>query len=839
MSLRSSFILMIVATSLLVAQQKKGQISGQIIDAASEEPLIGVNVVLVEKPSIGISTDVKGNFFLSNIDVGEYSLRASIIGYEPVVVTNVVVSTGRSTKVKIKLQQTTLQMEGVNVQADYFRKAGALSTISTTSLDAAEIRRSPGSAQDMQRIVQNLPGVSNSTDQRNDLIVRGGAPNENLTVMDYIEIPSTNHYPSQFNSGGPINMVNVDLIEDIQFSTGGFPVQYGDKMSSVMNVALREGDRRRHFASNTGLNFAGFGTVMEGKLNEGKGSWIVSLRQSFLETLDKIIGISSLGITAIPKYWDAQVKVVYDLSSTQKLLLSGIYGNDKIFMSGTLKETNLQKAGISDSVGVSNIDFKSQQYAYGLSLKSLWGTKGFSVLTLSALGNIYDASGRSDYTFRRYDAGGNLVQSNIIDSRQTFQNKSTEAILGLKYEMVYQLHPRHELSFGAQYQTVRNFDNSVRFDADTARYDLNNDGIFELGPITFPGGLIENHLKLGDSYKLYGYISDKMRLSPLLTLIVGLRYDYFQYSKQGNLSPRASLTYELIPPTTHLTAAYGEYYQTQSLPLYADNRNIGYNRELKNSHARHFVLGFDHLFDEGLKGSIEGYYKEYFDLPIREQFIYSANNAFRSDKNLNVGKRRSYGMEIFLQQKQVKDFYGTLSYSYSKTEELDPRIPQLVNAYPSNYDYPNVLTLVVGKTMKNTRTSLDNAPFFIKYPSYLLPFSDDMEISLRFRYQSGNPYTPKVYATNEQHREGGRAWSRGWWVDGTAVNSARYPDYHRLDLQWISRYHFSTYNIEVLFLLENVYNRANVFLVNYRSDGTTETVYQFSFFPVIGVGIEF
>lgn len=836
---RAVFILQVILYGQLLAQEQSGEISGQVIDAATQMPLPGVNIVVVEKPTIGAATDMKGNFIIRNLSVGEYSLRASMVGYTPVVITNVVVSTGRGVLVKIKLAETLVELEEVEISADYFSKAGAISAVSTQELDAREIRRSPGAAQDMHRVMQVLPSVANSNDQTNEMIVRGGAPNENLTVMDNIEIPTTNHYPNQFNSGGPISMVNVDLIEDIQFSSGGFPAQFGNKLSSAMNVTIREGDRRRTFASQTSVHFAGFGTVMEGGFAGEKGAWLFSARKSFLETLDNIIGISALGVTAVPKYWDTQFKIVYDLSPTQKLSLSGIYGDDKILFRGSETKESSAKAGVTDSSSLVNVDFFSYQYAAGVSLKSLWGSKGFSILTLSQIGNRYIINVNTDYSKRVFDALGKLRDTQLLTTRKTFDNDSRETFAGLKLDAYYQLFPNHEISLGGIYETSVKFDNSVNWYPDTTRFDLNGDGTFETGPITFPRGVIRNMLGFGDAHRIGAYLSDRWKLSSLLSMTVGLRYDYLSYSGQGNFGPRISLSYEIFPAVTRLSAAYGEYYQTLSYPFYSDNRNIGYNRNLENSHARHFVLGLEHILSDGLKLSVESYYKQYSNLTISEQFVHSADRTFRSDKNLTIGERRSFGIEFFLQQKQVRDYYGTLSYSYGRTQDRDPRLPPLTEWYTSEYDFPHILTLVIGRFFKGIRSALDESPWFVKYPTIVFPFSDDMEVSVRFRYQSGKPYTPRIYSTSEQHREGGIAWSRGWWVEGNDVNSIRYPDYHRLDIQWISRYHFSGYNIGVLFLLENAYNRANVAQFRYRSDGTIETVYQFSFFPVVGVGIEF
>ncbi len=176
--------ILVVLCPYLPAQDKTGEITGHIRDGNTREPLAGATVRVVEDSAYGAASDTSGYFTIQGIPVGEYSLRISLIGYKPAVTTNVVVSTGRSAKVSVRLEESAVELGDVNVQADYFSRAGAISPISTIGLDGAEVKRSPGSVQDMQRIVANLPGIANSNDQQNDLIVRGGSPNENLTIMD-------------------------------------------------------------------------------------------------------------------------------------------------------------------------------------------------------------------------------------------------------------------------------------------------------------------------------------------------------------------------------------------------------------------------------------------------------------------------------------------------------------------------------------------------------------------------------------------------------------------------------------------------------------------------------
>ena len=253
----------------LLAQTYRGDITGTVLDSKMSEPIPDVHVIVQQRPNIGTSTDVNGAFLIKGLDVGTYSLQISAVGYVSQVITNVVVTTGRATPVTVKLDETAIQMGEVTVQADYFSRGQQMSPVSANVIDRSEVLRSPGGVQDVQRVIQNLPGVASSTDNINELIVRGGAAYENLTVMDHMEIPSINHYSNQFNSAGPINMVNADMIEDVQFSAGGFPARYGDKSSSVMDLTVREGNRNVGLSSKTGFNMAGIGTLVEGGIDEG------------------------------------------------------------------------------------------------------------------------------------------------------------------------------------------------------------------------------------------------------------------------------------------------------------------------------------------------------------------------------------------------------------------------------------------------------------------------------------------------------------------------------------------------------------------------------------------
>ncbi len=839
MKTKLTLVTLLLFVPKTLAQTYTGSITGKVVDVATQEPLPGANIVVVEKASLGASTDAEGKFRITGLPVGTFSLRSTLVGYESQIVTNVVISTGRATPVSIKMSQTVVESEQVTVQANYFGRAQQMSPLSTNVFDRAEIRRTPGAIQDVQRVVQALPGVASSTDNINELIVRGGAPFENLTVMDHMEIPSINHYSNQMNSAGPINMVNADMIEDVQFSAGGFPVQFGDKSSSVMNLTVREGNRNVGISSNTGFNMAGMGTLIEGGFADGSGSYIFSARNSLLELLDKMIGLSSLSLTAVPKYWDTQGKIVYDLSPANTLKFNFLYGDSKIAIEGDPKEKDDLRKNVIDSSSVERIYPHTKQYAAGLNLQTLWGKNGYSVATLYAVGTMTDVTVFSDFSRRVRGAQGEVLEFTQLSSRPIFINKGEESFIGLKYELFYQPHQQHDISLGGQIQTANLWKNDVWLQGDTSRYDLDRDGEFETGPVLVPQYRFVQEIGLAKESKYFLYASDKFKITPQFSVTFGLRYDYFSYPAVGSLSPRASISYELIPQLSTLTLAVGRYTQTQPFPYYSDRRQLNYNKNLENMIADHIILGFDHILDEGLKLSIEAYYKRYSKVAVSEDFIYSGDETYWSDRILTIGRRRSYGMEFLVDKKQVGDFFGTISLSLSKTEDADPRIPRKVNWYPSEYDYPVILTVIGGHVVRGIRDWLNELPFFLKYPACILPFSNEVEFSVKYRFQTGRPFTPKSYVTWKQFREGGVKWSQGAWIDSDRINASRYRDYSRLDLQWISRFYFQTWNINVYIALQNLFDTKNVFFHNYRSDGTVETVYQFRFFPVGGVEVEF
>jgi len=349
---------------------RRGGLSGVVVDNSTQQPLPGVNVFIVGT-ELGTATDINGTFYLMDLPPGSYHVRFQMMGYEPQTKLNLPVSPGRTFHLNIGLIQTVLDLQSVVVTPDFFKKAKD-AVVSDRSVDFTEIINDPGSSMDVQRMMQALPSVVSGSDQYNEIVVRGGAPGENLFILDHIEIPNPNHFGEIGTGGGPIGMINPLFISEVDFYAGSFPARYGDKASSVMDISLREGNRRKRETS-LDMGMSGIGLLSEGPLSGARGSYLFSFHKSYLDLI-----IANTGLTAVPYYYNFQTKMTYDLNPKHKLLWNTVYGNDKIDVVNQDKKA---------SRGAENVNVKGSEWATGLSWKALWDEHTYSLLTAFAVQN--------------------------------------------------------------------------------------------------------------------------------------------------------------------------------------------------------------------------------------------------------------------------------------------------------------------------------------------------------------------------------------------------------------------------------------------------------------------
>ncbi len=431
MKVVSFFALAIINICLFAAD---GSVVGEVIDRDTQQPLIGANVI-IKSISKGAASDYEGRFAIRDIPVGSYTVDVSMIGYESVLRANVNVSTNRQTPIKIYLTPSSIKVDEIVAQAGYFERVED-AIVSNQTIDREEIRSDPVGAYDIQMMVHSLPSVITATDQSNEIVVRGGGPSENLFIVDHLEVPNPNHFGRVGTGGGPVNIINTEFVERVDFFAGGFPARYGDKQSSVMDIQLREGSYSQ-FELDLEMSMAGIGFLAEGPIFNKRGSFISSYRKSFIEHL-----IESAGMTSVPEYSNTQHKLTYNINSKNKLIFNLIAASDSIEIKDESRP-DLRKA--------ENVSYSGYQYTAGVTYKSLFSRKGYHMVSIGK-------------TLSSWDAEVYEVNQASVDT--FFYRQNTESDNFIRWDLSYKLSENLKVSTGVNIKNGM-YSTDESLDADT------------------------------------------------------------------------------------------------------------------------------------------------------------------------------------------------------------------------------------------------------------------------------------------------------------------------------------------------------------------------------------
>lgn len=735
-------------TNEINSQSKTGIISGEVRDAVTKQPLPGANI-LIDGTNQGSACDENGYYVIKDVVPGRYSLKVSMIGYLSSVITELNINPNRNQSVNFELHSAAMELGEVKVTADYFAKPDE-NPVSFRTISPEEIRRSPGSAEDIFRVMQSMPGVATAGTKSAQLIVRGGSPEENLTLLDNIEVYNPIHFARTGESMGVISIVNPALIQKVDFLTGGFSAKYGDKMSSVFDMTLKEGNKET-MNTDANLNIAGFGVTMDGPVAENT-NMVFSLRRGYFDLITSL-----LDKPVAPNYYDAVGKISYDLNKNNRISLVGFYYVDQI------ERTGIEKG---ETYSWNRFDYLTRDdygAAIGINWRSLISEKAFSLVTASYTSN-----------------GWNTIQGTELN-RDLLGEDIREDEFSLKSEFNYQFSPKLNLKLGGQFKVI-NSHNESWSPADTTRE----------GTI-IPASIIS--YQPDAEFKSMFFLQSSFRIVDPLVISAGLRYDYFSLTNENNFSPRISLSYNLSE-RTRLNFALGRYYQSPaSYEIAPDERNL----LLNSSYADHYIAGVEYRLGLDTKAGIEIYHKELSSLIV---------DPDSSNLLINTGSGYAQGIEFSLQKKFTDGFVGSASYSYSISKRRDYESTAL---YDFEFDRPHILNLIFG-----------------------LEMGSGWQIGAKFQYASGNPYTPVIGVTEIDNI---------FYVIDGENNTARYPDYHKLDLRIDKQFVFDSWLFSVYLDLWNVYNRDNVVSYSFKTtkDGTitTEPRYDFGIMPIIGFTAKF
>lgn len=721
-----------------------GKIVGIITDASTKELLAGANIVILDQ-NLGASSDENGEFLVNKIPVGTYRIEVSFVGYITQDFTDVIVRSSKPAILKVELKPQNLEGEAIVVTAGYFNEE-KLTQTSVINLQREEIRRFPGGFEDIVRTVTVLPGVSvNPAGGRNDLLVRGGGPSENLYIINNIEVPNINHFGTQGSSSGSLSFINLDFVQDVKFSSGGFPARYGEKMSSMLELNLTEG-RSDKFGGKALVSATQFGLNFEGPLSEN-GSFLFSARKSYLDLIFK-----AAGLPFIPVYTDYNFIANYKLSAANSFSLVSLVALDNVERNLDNLENRTKNARLLDN--------NQNQFINGLNFRHL-NNQGYNDFTVS--------STLFSYRFSQADN----------ESVEYFKSDADELEFSLKNKNFYKIKKNLNLLFGAgsKFQNNQNkttFADSV-YDRNGRKIAINELGISQTSSVDL----------WTQSYA--GYIEADWDINSKLNLNIGARLNYYNnIEKPFYIAPRIGSKFQLSTNQA-IKINYGDYYQAPS-NVWLVNEN---NKNLDALRNQMSIIGYDWLLREDVRFTAEIYYKKYSQLPtgtapgLSDYLVISNTGSsyggvednFQSFGFIDLvskGKEQAYGFE-FLLQKKFSDIpiYGKASFSYGKSE----------------------LTAFNGKTYP---TLFDQRFIFNLSGGYKL--GAHWEFSGKFRWFSGVPYTP-VYIPSQNPLNTG-------FIENLPDEylTKRLDAGHHLDLRVDRYFNFESWTLITFLDIQNVYN---------------------------------
>ena len=736
------FILITIAVALY--GQDRGKIIGQVIDADTKEALAGVNVV-VEGTSFGAATGQDGYYIIEGLPHDTYRLAFIYIGYKTIKRTDIIVSNNKPAVVNVRLNQEVFEGEQISVTAGYFVEE-TMPQPSVTGLSREEIRRFPGGFEDVARTVSSLPGVAiNQSGGRNDLLVRGGGPSENLYIINNIEVPNINHFGTQGTGSGSLSFINLDFVDNVTFSTGGFSAKYGDKMSSVLTLDMARG-RTDKFGTKLLVSATQYGLNFEGPL-PGKGSFIFSARRSYLDLI-----FNAAGLPFVPVYTDLNFLINYDLSDKDKLFFIGLGAIDRVERDQSSTENRVFNAGVMDNT--------QNQWISGINYRHLLDD-GYLEVTANVNYNQY-RFGQADQNEIPY-----------------FKSKADEAEYILKMQHYLAINDKLGIKTGVSAKWIDNKNHTVF--ADTI-YDRSGNRI----PVQSLG--LPQISNINPLFRKYAFFMESDWIANKdLTVNSGFRFDYYDYLNEPlYIAPRLNLKYQLTDNTA-LKLSSGLYYQSPSY-VWLVNPN---NKKLKAMRNFMNIAGIDYLIRDDLRMALETFYKKYSNLPTGNiegvndyLVITNTGTGFGGREDdfqsfgyydlLSKADGRAYGFEWSLQKKfSDTPYYGQISLTWGKSEYTAGN----GKTYPGQFDQRYIFNVSGGYKI-----------------------SDRWEISSKYRIFSGAPYTP-VYVPEQNPIHPGEIQNLP-----EEYLAERLPTQNILDLRVDRYFTFQSWRLVAFVDIQNVLN---------------------------------
>lgn len=735
---------LLISTSLLTFAQK-GRIEGRVYNEKTNEPL-EFATIQIEGTLTGSTTDIDGNFIFTGVDPGFLRLVVSYVGFETTISPEIQVQGNQTAFIDIALAESSTLINEVVVKPRMKLK-NITSPVSFLTVGVRDIEKAAGVNRDVSKAIQTLPGVGATDPNRNDLIVRGGGPSENVFYLDDIEIPIINHFATQGSSGGVVGIINPDFVREINFYTGAFPASRPNALSSVMDIRQKDGSRDRiHTKLAVGASDAAF--TMDGPAGD-KSTFIISARQSYLKLLFKLIGLPFL-----PTYNDLQIKYKFRIDPRSELSFIGLGAIDNMTLN-----TGLQESG-------------TEAQRYLLSYLPVYQQWNYTV------GAVYKRF--NNHSFDTWALSRNMLrnsnfkyQNNDKSLPKLSDYRSDEAENKLRFERNYpDLPVRILLGGGIAYAHYTNETNRKIFrDGNLSDLVYSTD----LGLWSY-----QVFVQASDTY-----LSDRLSLSLGINTI-GNNFNKNMKNPLKQLSPRFSASYRLNDKWD-INGNVGRYAMRPAYTTmgYKDESGnfANKNEKLKHILSNQAIAGVEFRPGDWARFNLEGFYKQYENYPfsVADGMTIAGKGTeygqIGDEEIVSTGKGRAYGMEFSGKLIEVNKISSTLTYTFFRTEFTDKDAIYR----PSNWDTRHMLNLT---------------------GSYKLPKS--WNISMRWRFVGGAPYSP----VNMELSTSKAAWSvtNQAYIDYGNYNTLRLKDSHQLDMRIDKEFYYKKWMLNLYVDVQNAYN---------------------------------
>ena len=638
MNIKSILSVFLFFTSICYSEST-GIIRGQIIDGISQLPLTQANII-VENSEIGTSSDDNGEFVLECPEEGYYSISISYIGYKSKILYDIWVRPNAYDYQKILLYPSVILLDNVVVTKSYFEKS-SLNNFSVVGFKNDQIRRAPGAGGEITRILNSLPSVASVGENRQDIMVRGGGPNENGFLIDNVYIPSISHFNQpDGRSNGPVGLINTELVETMDFYSNGFSPQYGNKLSSFGDISYREGNKES-IEGNIGLGLGGAGGVLEGPITK-RSSFLSSFRMSYLDIISDAINAGGL-----PSYSDYQGKINYRPNPYSNFTILGILGS-------SLYERDVKDASSNgeDSYGY----VKNDQSTLGLNHRFIWSKNGFSNSSVS----LTDQTSKNNF-FNIYT---DSTLNEVNDSYKTFHIRNV-----------------NQIRIKDKVNTVTGFEYHHR----DLSYDFTLDDLYLKDDLIFTNVAAFSNISF--PFKSISNIS------------LGMRLEKSDFEEKINFSPRVNIDFDLPLQFGKVIFNGGRYFQNppeKYLGLVEDDN-------LESVRAEQYSFSYEKLLNESTKLSVSIYNKKYSHAPIVRSDDSTASPAFLMDRSITFnqlkseGNAEARGIEFLIEKKRAENFYGHVGGSLFNSMYVDYQ--GIERNRDSNYKY--ILNVVGGYRPNN------------------------------------------------------------------------------------------------------------------------------------------